>query len=151
MGIKPYFPNPEMLWAGASEYFDFVEANPLFEAKVFCNKDGILDADVPKMRAMSVRGLCVYLDISTACWSDYTKREGFEYVCEKIENVIWVNKFEGAAAGLLNATMIIRDLGLKESTEISGPNGGPIETVGAKITYDMDAETAAEIYRDLMR
>ena len=46
----------------------------------------------------------------------------FELLTSKIENVIKSQKFAGAAADLLNANIIARDLGLKDasSTEHTG-------------------------------
>ena len=46
----------------------------------------------------------------------------------RIREVIWVQKFEGAASNLMNGNLIARDLGLSEKTEIGGI-GGPIEIV----------------------
>ena len=51
-------------------------------------------------------------------------------------------KFVGAAADFLNASIISRDLGLADKREISGPNGGPIE----EVTTEMTPEQAAEVY-----
>jgi hypothetical protein len=127
-GRKPIFPSADDLWAAASEYFEWVEANPLKEEKVFNGKDGIARADIAKMRAMTITGLCIFLDISQQAWSEYKQRDGFGDVTTRIDEIIRTQKFEGASADLLNANIIARDLGLADKAELTGRDGGAIET-----------------------
>jgi len=49
-GRKPIFETPEDLWSACVEYFEWVEANPLYERKVFHNGGKVVHADVPKLR-----------------------------------------------------------------------------------------------------
>lgn len=130
-GRAPIFASADALWSACCEYFEWVEANPLYERKAFSSKDGINTIDLPKMRAMTISGLCIFLDISRQAWSEYRAREDFSDICARVDETIRTQKFEGASADLLNANIIARDLGLADKSEQSGPNGGPIE---AKIT-----------------
>lgn len=117
-GVKPFFATPQDLWDAACEYFEWVDTNPLVEDKPFSTKDdGIVHTQVSKMRAMTLDGMYIFLDISRRTWTDYTKREAFIEVCERIDSVIRSQKFAGAAAGLLNPVIIARDLGLVEKNE----------------------------------
>ncbi|MGJ5075484.1 DNA-packaging protein [Bradyrhizobium oligotrophicum] len=125
-GRKPIFSSPEELWTAACEYFDWVEANPLHEAKAFGSKDGVQTVNLPKMRAMSVGGLCIFLDIVPSTWVEYRKREGFSDVCTRVDEVIRAQKFQGAAAELLNPAIIARDLGLADKQELTGAEGAPL-------------------------
>jgi hypothetical protein len=128
-GRKPIFPDPETLWNAAVEYFEWNADNPLEEAIVY---QGELSKEAkPLMRAMTLEGLLIFLDISRPCWYDYRDKDDFSTVSDRIENIIRAQKFEGASAGLLNANIIARDLGLtdKQDQQISGPNGGPQEHV----------------------
>lgn len=128
-GRKPIFPTPDDLWDAASEYFEWVEANPLKEEKVFNGKDGIARADIAKMRAMTITGLCIFLDISQQAWSEYKQRNGFGEVTTRIDEIIRTQKFEGASADLLNANIIARDLGLADKSELTGKDGGAVRVV----------------------
>lgn len=49
-------------------------------------------------------------------------------IINRVERLIWQQKFEGAAAGLLNANLISRELGLADWREHSGPDGQPLDT-----------------------
>lgn len=127
-GRNPIFASPDALWEAACEYFEWAETHPLLEEKVFNGKDGIIRATVSKMRAMTIGGLCLFIDISQQAWSEYKQREGFGEITRAIDAVIRDQKFSGAAADLLNANIIARDLGLADKSEFTGKDGGPIET-----------------------
>jgi hypothetical protein len=127
-GRAPIFPSPDVLWDVCSEYFAWVEENPLWESKPFAFQGVVTVEPMPKMRAMTISGLCIYLDISKQAWSEYRQREDFGDVTHKVEEIIRTQKFEGASADLLNANIIARDLGLADKSELTGKDGGPIET-----------------------
>lgn len=110
------------LWDACVKYFEWVEANPLWESKVFCYQGEVTSATVPKMRAMTLTGLCLFLGISGEAWRKYRKRKGYVAVTTRAEKIIYEQKFTGAAAELLNPNIIARDLGLsdKQETKHSG-------------------------------
>lgn len=127
-GRKPIFDCPEKLWTACCEYFEWVENNPLQEEKIFQYQGMIVRDTAAKMRAMTVGGLCIFLDIDRKTWDNYCNLEDFFQVTSKVEEIIRNQKFSGAAADLLNANIIARDLGLADKKELSGNNGGPIVT-----------------------
>lgn len=125
-GRKPTFENPDALWKAASEYFDWVEQHPLKEEKIF-HANGLITKDtINKIRAMTISGLCLFLDITAQTWSVYKSKPAFAEICSAIEKIIYNQKFEGAAADLLNHAIIARELGLADKTELTGKDGGPI-------------------------
>lgn len=127
-GRKPIFEDADTLWDAAVEYFEWVEENPLWENKVAQFQGDVIDMPSAVMRAMTLDGLHLFLGMTDQTWINYRTREGFLEVTTAVDKVIRDQKFSGAAAGLLNASIIARDLGLREATsnEHSGPNGGPI-------------------------
>ena len=127
-GRNPIFAAPDDLWSAVVEYFQWVDDNPLYEEKVFNGKDGIVRASIAKMRAMTISGLCIFLDIDRKTWDAYRERPDFIHIVTRAEEIIRDQKFTGAAADLLNANIIARDLGLAEKSELTGKDGGPIET-----------------------
>ncbi len=116
-GRNPKFKSKKVLWEACCEYFDWCEDNPLYETQCFSYKGDVTQEPVAKMRAMTVTGLCIFLDISQETWRAYKKRSGFLGVCEKVEEIIYNQKFQGASAGLLNHAIIARDLGLVDKRE----------------------------------
>ncbi len=123
------FANPDIFWAACVEYFEWVVEHPLYEAQAFANQGCVTQEYLPKMRAMTIEGACLFLGISRRTWDDYRVRDDFMPVVARAEDVMRNQKFGGAAAGLLNPSIIARDLCLKESTsnEHTGANGGPIK------------------------
>lgn len=128
-GRNPKFASPEKLWAAATEYFEWVDANPLYEAKPFAYQGTVTVEKVAKMRAMTIAGLCIFLDISQQAWSEYKQRKGFGDVTTRIDEIIRTQKFEGASAELLNANIIARDLGLADKSELTGAGGAALVPV----------------------
>lgn len=119
-GRKPIFPDAETLWLACCEYFEWVEANPLKEAQAFAYQGSVTVHELNKMRAMTLSGLCIFLDIDRTTWADYAAREDFIPVTSRVDEIIRTQKFEGASAGLLNANIIARDLGLADKSEVEG-------------------------------
>lgn len=147
-GREAIFSDPALLWGAACEYFDWADKNKLISVE-FNGKDAV-ECKVPKMRAFTMRGLSLYLGVHRAyifelkesllkprSKSRIKNRAELLEVIERIENVIYVQKFEGAAAGFLNANLVSRELGLAEKQQIeanvdSNVNAtitGPVEVV----------------------
>lgn len=117
-GRKPIFESPEQLWNACCEYFQWVEDNPLPEEKLF-NYQGVVTRDtVYHPRAMTLAGLTVFLDIGLQTWHDYRRKEDFSEVCAIVDKIIYDQKFTGATAGLMNASIIARDLGLADKQDV---------------------------------
>lgn len=128
-GRDKLFETPELLWDAACEYFHWCEENPFHqnEAKVTSNGgnegSSIEMAEIPRMRPFTLHGLCLYCDCSTSYFRAFkstanASHKDFLTVIEKIEEVIYNQKFSGAASGFFNANIIARDLGLKDSSAI---------------------------------
>lgn len=122
---------PEELWEIALEYFNWVNDNPLVELKAMSSKDdGIVKVALPKMRAMTIEGLNIFLGISRDTWhkwGDQNKHPDLADVVAYVNLIIREQKFTGAASDLLNANIISKDLGLSEKFEHGGTPGQPME------------------------
>ena len=121
-GRKPIFATPEALWHACVEYFEWVDDNPLEAPEAVKFEGRATLTYVPKMRAMTMKALWLFLDISRDCWTSYRKKDDFIAICTRVETVIETQKFAGAAANLLNHAIIARDLGLRDvkTTEHTG-------------------------------
>ncbi|ELI8163008.1 DNA-packaging protein [Yersinia enterocolitica] len=117
-GRNPKFESADALWAACCEYFEWVEANPLWEMKAFAYQGAVTQEPIAKMRAMTLTGLCLFLDIADSTWQTFRVREDLSVITTRAEKVIYDQKFSGAAADLLNANIIARDLGLKEQSQV---------------------------------
>lgn len=119
-GRSPKFNDPSEFWDACVEYFEWVDDNPLQEEKAFHAQGVVTKTTLHKMRAMTIEGLCIFLDIGQSTLSDYRAKDDFSAVIRRVEEIIRTQKFSGAAADLLNPNIIARDLGLKDAQEHSG-------------------------------
>lgn len=134
-GAKPKFADAESLEKACREYFQWVEDNPLWEMKAFAFQGVVTQEPVAKMRAMTIGGMCIFLDITHQTWTQYRKRSDLSEVTAWAEGVIRDQKFGGAAADLLNANIIARDLGLKDNSEVDHKSSdGSMSPQGSDVT-----------------
>lgn len=115
---RPLSYTPTELWDKAIEYFEWVEDNPLMEQKVFGTG---FKTELPKMRAMTESAFCLFAGIERQTFINYKSAEGYEEffdIANTISQIIYNQKFEGAAADFLNSNIISRELGLSEKTDV---------------------------------
>ena len=143
-GAPRRFKTPAALWKAAVSYFEWVEANPLHEQVLVTNRGEWERVDLERPRAMTKESFAMHIGITTTGYRKYKKRPEFADTCAAIDAVIYDQKFTGAAANLFSAVVISRDLGLREKSELSGPGGGPVETVS------LDPEQYAKIRQKMM-
>jgi hypothetical protein len=127
---------PEQLVENYLEYAEWCYNNPLIEID-YRGKDAI-PVEVPRMRAQTKDGFA--LACGLCGWKiieDYKERKGFSQVITRIEKYIYENKFGGAAAGMLNANIISRDLGLTDNSKIDA-------TVNAPLVITLDSDSTNE-------
>lgn len=125
-GRNKLFATPELMWEAAEEYFEWCEENPLIEID-YRGKD-VEQVELPKMRPFTLHGLCGYLDCNTLYFNDFQSSlagkkdklsKDFSIIITRIREVIYNQKFSGAAAGFLNPNIIARDLGLTDKTDLT--------------------------------
>ena len=118
VGRPPVWASPEELMQTALEYFQWAEENPLMEAKAMVAGGEVVIEYIPKPRTLTLWGLCAYADTTTKSWSDYKYKPEFSDIIKKIEGMMTEQKFAGAAAGLFNANIIARHLGLTDNQKV---------------------------------
>jgi len=116
-GRDKIFENPESLWDSCVEYLEKTDARKWLKTE-FNGKDAI-ECKIPTETPYTFTGLYLYLDIDHKTWVLYEGREEFIPITTRVRNIIYTQKFEGAAVGAFNANIIARDLGLKESTDVN--------------------------------
>ncbi len=123
-GRDKIFQTPGQLWDAACEYFNWVADNPMEKAIIYQGE--ISEKPELLMRAMTVKGLCIFLGVNSQYIYDFTNaldmntEEGkdFSVIIKRIRDIIDTQKFEGASAGLLNPNIIARDLGLADKKDL---------------------------------
>lgn len=129
-GRKPIFSEPGELQTAIDEYFQWCNDHPLYRTKAMVVDKRVIMVDEPLLRATTLQGLQLFLDISDAAWYGYAKKEDFVSVTSAAMKRMYSHKFNGAAAGLFNPNIIARDLGLSEKVDNThaDPDGKPLRT-----------------------
>lgn len=144
-GRERIFSTSEELWNAACEYFNWCDAHPWWKNEQIKKpyqeiteegkKRWVTITKIPTARPYTLQGLCLYLDVNTFYFNQFEKSIagkddeislGFSFVITRIREVIYQQKFEGAAVGAFNHNIIARDLGLADKSELTGNNGSPL-------------------------
>jgi len=128
-GRKPKYPNADVLHQACLEYFEWVDENPLMAVELVKYQGNATQVQVPKMRAMTIVGLCNFLGIARSTWAEHRAKPDFSDICERVEGMIFQQKFEGAAADMLNASIIVRELGLIDRQDVIDDSFVPITSI----------------------
>src|SRR4051812_45506408 len=83
-GRDPIFTEPDQIWTAAVEYFAWVETHPLYEDRIISHQGVATHVPTAKMRAMSLSGLCIFLDIARSTWDEYCKKQDFTAVTSRV-------------------------------------------------------------------
>lgn len=141
-GKKKKYETADLLWEACVKYFEWVEANPLWENKVTQFQGQVVDMKVAKMRPMTLTGLWVHLDISKDTWYNYKKLEGdYLEVIDTVSSIMFEQKFAGASADLFNANIISRDLGLMDKDASKDDAPKPLTINYTVVDARKDAES----------
>ncbi len=141
-GRDKIFKTPELMLEAAFDYFEWVGDNPLTKAIIYQGE--VSDKPEKLMRAMTIKGLCIYWGVNTQYLNDFMgnldleKKESkdFSSVINTIKEIIETQKFEGASAGLLNPNIIARDLGLADTRQLTGTGkDGAIKTENTTFNF----------------
>ena len=119
-----------------ADYFEWAEQHPIKEDLVFSAKEGIRRAEGDKVRCFTKIGLCLHIGIPVGRLETYRGYgEEWQSAVELVEAVIKNQKFENAAAGMLNSSIITRDLGLADKQEHTGKDGTPLVDGTAALNF----------------
>jgi hypothetical protein len=153
---KPKKYTPDELWEGAIDYFNWSDENPIMiieqskmpqrlDAKMVKElKPAMIKSflkqtiDLPHQRAYTIEGLCIHLNISRETFDNYSKTKGYETyfdICKRVREIIDNQHLQGGMAGIFNANIVTRKLGLQEK----------IATSQKIIITPMDNEEAKEL------
>lgn len=122
-GKDKIFSTPEKLWDSACQYFQWVEDNPLIKIEAAKAGDHFGEhVEIPIIRPFTIHGLTIFLDCTTQTFHNYgndKKYKDYFDVVSKIKKIIYTQKFDGAAVGMFNSSIIQRDLGLVDKQDVT--------------------------------
>jgi hypothetical protein len=135
---KPKKYKPTALLKKAYDYAEWCVKYPLYEQKVFSNGTRM---KVAKMRAMTIQGFSLFANFHIDTFYEYEKQNDYSEIIKQIRNIFFSQKFEGAAADMLNANIIARELGLNDNQKV--------EHSGLEIKVTVNDQKTAENLKKL--
>ncbi len=118
-GRDKLFASPELLWEAAEGYFTHTDSRKWVK-KDWVGKDAdevLRENETP----YTLAGMCLYFNCSRHWWNEFkdAKHTDFLEVITRIENIMFAQKFEGAAVGAFKENLIARELGLKDASDVN--------------------------------
>ena len=149
LGRPKNIKDAQQLWEYACEYFDSVDSNPFLineqrRGTVKIEKDAFLSEDeldairtpvvgIPTIRPYTWNGFSNYLfersiisNIDHYRYNLDNNYQDFIGVVRAINKIIYDQKFEGAAVGVFNSSIIARELGLTDKTQVTVKEEQPL-------------------------
>lgn len=113
--------DPFLLWEDACEYFEWCLNNPIIKIEFKGTAQGIEEVQTPLPKVFQKPALAMFCGVGT--WDVINNlREvsgDFIKVVDEIEAVIYSQKFEHAAVGMFNSSIIMSDLGMKNKSDLT--------------------------------
>lgn len=116
VGKPRIFKTPEDLWVRCIDYFEHIDNNPIIRKVTTIGEKGIFVAENEHKRPYTWEGLYLFLGVESL--DRYRENPEYAGILTRIRQAIYSQKLEGAAAGVFNANIIARDLGLTEKKHI---------------------------------
>lgn len=130
-GRDKEFSSPLDLWKRGCEYFDWQDNNPFIKEEWKSFGGVATRVETRVLKPYTLIGMCIFLNVSSSYFrtfksiakkkiaenTDLDVNTDFLTVIEKLEEIIYNQKFEGAASNFLNSNIIARDLGLSDKRE----------------------------------
>ena len=121
VGQPPKY-TPEELLKKANQYFLWCVNNPMQKEEILKYKDTYERVNISVLRVYTIEGFCTFADLHSNSFYEYCKKSQYLGITTYIRNVIYTQKFEGAAGGFFKENLIIRDLKLKDTSDINYNN-----------------------------
>ena len=115
-GRPKKFKNPAELWKQCVKYFEQCDNNPIITHETTKGPKGNYEKEVKHRIPYTWQGLYVFLGVCNL--DHYKNNDDFSGILNIISNVIYDQKLSGAAAGVFNANIIYRDLGLADHKSV---------------------------------
>lgn len=124
---------PEQVFELAVRYFTWAEENSIKATETAAFQGVVTENRIHKPRIFTLAGLRLFCGFSLGILDHWRKTDGFRDVMEFIDSVIYEQKFQLAANGVVNASFIGKDLGIEKAptVNIENTNEATIESVNA--------------------
>lgn len=110
---------PEQLFEMGVAYFEWAEANHIKAAETASFQGEVSESLVHKVRVFTINGFALFAGCTLNTLNRYRSEPGYAEVMEFIDSVVYEQKFQLAANGMVNPGFIGKDLGIDKPANIT--------------------------------
>lgn len=138
---------PEQVFSLAVKYFSWAEENAIKAAETAAFQGIVTENLVHKTRVFTLKGLRLFCGFSSGVLVKWRGEPGFCDVMDFIDDVIYEQKFQLAANGIVNASFIGKELGIDKAAEVNVTSNSSASA--AAVTPEEFKEAVKDILGDL--
>ncbi|QVW27725.1 terminase small subunit [Hafnia phage Pocis76] len=113
---------PEQVFELAIRYFTWAEENHIKATETAAFQGVVRESRIHKPRIFTINGFRLFCGFSSGTIDKWRKTDGFKDVMEFVDGVIYEQKFQLAANGIVNSSFIGKDLGIDNAPAVSVEN-----------------------------
>lgn len=110
---------PEQVFDLAVRYFSWAEQQSIMAAETASYQGVVTESPVHKPRVFTITGFQLFCGVTGNAISHWRSSPGFSDVMHFVDSVIYEQKFQYAALGIINANLIGKDLGIDKPQEVN--------------------------------
>ena len=103
---------PEQFFDIAKRYFQWAEENAIKAAETATFQGDVNEWGVNKPRIFTITGLSLFCGVNQSTLTRYRHDPNYAPVMEFIDSVIYEQKFQLAAVGMINASFVGKEMGI---------------------------------------
>lgn len=136
---------PEQVFDLAVRYFEWAEKNHIATAETASFQGDVYESKIYKQRVFTLTGLRLFCGFSSGVMDKWRKEPGFSDVMDFIDTVIYEQKFQLAAHGIVNAGFIGKEIGIDKPASVN------VEATATASTIDtVTAQEVSAAVRDIL-
>lgn len=120
---------PEEVFDFAVRYFTWAEGEAIKAIETAAFQGVVSENLIHKPRVFTLTGLALFMGVKIGSFARWRSEPGYSDVMEFIDNVIYEQKYQLGVAGIINATIVGKELGIDKPQEITISNNSTANDV----------------------
>ncbi|HBA6424254.1 TPA: terminase [Escherichia coli] len=120
---------PEEVFDFAVRYFSWAESAAIKASETASFQGVVTEHLIHKPRVFTLTGLALFMGVNINRFARWRNEAGYSDVMEFIDNVIYEQKYQLAVTGMINSTIVGKELGIDKPQEITISNNSTANDV----------------------
>lgn len=120
---------PEEVFDFAVRYFTWAEGEAIKAIETAAFQGVVSENLIHKPRVFTLTGLALFMGVKIGSFARWRSEPGYSDVMEFIDNVIYEQKYQLGVAGIINSTIVGKELGIDKPQEITISNNSTANDV----------------------